>query len=277
MITEQGDFFPCTSARDAPPFSIKEEKPPKKIAVMKTLPQFLGVLAVIGLIALVLPMQAQPTIGVKAGVNVNRIGENFANPEYECATQRQLGFHVGVLANIELGEPVSLMPGVNFTLKGSSYDIEQWYPEADEVNGYDRMRLGYIEVPVNLAVEITEGLRIYAGPYVGLGLMGKNNWDITYKYGGYEETDAGDTKMVFKFGEVDPADLGEDEEPFRALDYGLNGGVILFLGPAFIDAGYTHGLANLTPKYIEGSGMADPADFQKRLRVFRISVGVFLN
>jgi hypothetical protein len=226
---------------------------------MKTLGNnLIRALVIIGMVMCGLPLQAQVSFGIKAGLNVNNISQDFKVPADEYSTKLQAGYHVGILADIQLGEIVSVQPGVMYISKGYNHDLsdkgyEGFWPEgASSFDGYDRMRLGYIEVPVNLAFRVIEDLQLYAGPYAAIGVGGKNKWDVTYSIDDFEESDADEMTMVPKFGEVGLNDLDAGEMAYQGLDYGFNVGAMYYFGPVFVNAAYSHGLGNITTDVVGG-------------------------
>ena len=236
---------------------------------------FLRTMLIMGLIAFVLPIQAQVKFGVKAGVNANTIFMNYAEEDDEMSTQWLIGYHAGVLADIPLAGPFSIQPGLNYVSKGYRLDLAEIVPAADEITGYDRIRLNYLELPVNLAVEPINGFKIYAGPYVAMGLNGMSKWDYTYKMGDDEYTETGETKIVFKFGEVDLDDLEEDEGVLNALDYGVNAGAMVFAGPVFFNVGVTQGMANIMPSLVDVDDLDyDRKDFKTYNTTITASLGL---
>lgn len=234
------------------------------------------VLVVVMFAAFAMQAQAQVKFGVKAGVNLNNIAQNFDDSDLESATKMRLAYHVGVVADLGLSEMFSIQPGVLFTSKGYSVDLEDDLPSGVEVDGYDRVSLNYVEIPVNAVVKIS-GLQIYAGPYVGIGIGGKNKWDYTVTTAAGDEDVSDDMKLKAFFGEVGEGDLDDDEGAYRALDYGVNFGLGYGVGPVVISAGYSLGLGNLTPEMDTGDmGDFDPADFKQSNRVITVSAAFFI-
>ena len=91
-------------------------------------------------------------------------------------------------------------------------------------SGYS-VGLNYIQVPVNFQYKIDLSgpkLLVQAGPYLGYGLGGK--------------TKVMDIENSIKMG---------SDEAFKAIDYGVVGGVGVQFGQIQIGAGYQLGLANI--------------------------------
>lgn len=236
---------------------------------MKCLTKFL---VIIGLVTFSLQTQAQVKFGLKAGMNVNNISQNFKESDWEFETKMRLAYHFGATIDYGLSDALSLQSGLLFTSKGFSYDLEEDLDDGETVDGYYRAIFNYLEIPINFAYKIND-FQIYAGPYLAIGIGGKNKWDLTYKYDGdeYSESDEYNFKPVF--GEVGEGDLDDDEDAYSALDYGLNLGVGYQTGPILINAGYSLGLGNLTPAY-EGDD-DDRGDYKISNRVISLSVSYF--
>lgn len=236
------------------------------------------VLVVVMFAAFAMQAQAQVKFGVKAGVNLNNIAQNFDDSDLEMETKMRLAYHVGVVADLGISEMFSIQPGVLFSSKGYSVDLEEHLnlPNDAEVEGYNRISLNYVEIPVNAVIRIS-GLEIFAGPYVGIGIGGKQKWDYTVTVAGADEEVSDDMKIKAFFGEVGEGDLDDDEGAYRALDYGVNFGLGYGVGPVVISAGYSLGLGNLTPEMDTGDmGEFDPADFKQSNRVITVSAAFFI-
>jgi len=232
----------------------------------------LRTLVIITLITSSVQTQAQVKFGVKAGLNVNNISQNFKESDWELDTKMRIGYHIGATVNYGLSDAISLQSGLLLSSKGFSFDLEEGLDDDETIEGYVRAIFNYLEIPINFAYKIND-FQVYAGPYLAIGIGGKNKWDYTYKYDGDEYKDADEIKLKPVFGEVGEGDLGEDEDAYSALDFGLNLGVGYQAGPVLISAGYSLGLGNLTPAY-EGDD-DDPKDYKFSNRVITLSVSYF--
>lgn len=226
----------------------------------------LRTLVISALIAVSMQTEAQVKFGVKAGLNINNISQNYKDSDLEFDTKMLLAYNIGATVDFGLSDAFSLQTGLMLTSKGFSYDMEEM--SGEEIEGYSRFILNYIEVPINAAYKFN-GFQIYAGPYVAIGIGGKNKWDYTYA----GETNADESKLKPVFGEVGEGDLGEDEGAFNALDYGLNFGVGYQVGPILINAGYSLGLGNINPGFEGDDG--DIKDYKMSNRVINLSVSYF--
>ena len=236
------------------------------IKIMYKMKYLLRTLVISALIAFSMQTQAQVKFGVKAGLNINNISQNFKESDWEFDTKMRLAYNIGATVDFGLSDAFSLQSGLMLTSKGFSYDLEEEWGEGTE--GYNRVIFNYLEVPINFAYKIND-FQIYAGPYLAIGIGGKNKWDVTYD----GDSDADEYKFKPVLGEVGEGDLDDDEVAYRALDYGLNLGVGYQVGSILINAGYSLGLGNLTPAY-EGDD-DDRKDYKISNRVISLSVSYF--
>ncbi len=233
----------------------------------------ISALVTVGLFAFGLQGYSQVSFGVKTGLNVNNISQDFANSDMEYDTKMKAGFHFGPAVNIGFTDQLGLQTGLIFTSKGFSMDLDEWSNDDFDVDGYFRFRFNYLEIPLSVAFNI-EGFQVYAGPYVAIGIGGTAVEKYEVKFEGttfYEEDDSFNLKPVF--GDYDPADLDEDEDAFNALDFGLNFGLGYKVGPVLLNAGYSLGLGNMTPG-IKDSDF-DPDDRKMSNRVITVSASFY--
>jgi hypothetical protein len=233
------------------------------------------------LAALTFSARAQVTLGVKVGANLSNIHQNYKDSDMEDVTKIRPGFHLGLTADVPFSDNFSFQPGLLFTTKGCNYDIN--YTEEDlpvkgvaelvTVEGDASTALNYIEIPLHVAYKAND-FQIFVGPYLAMGISGKYKYDYTASsiFGSMNFND--EFKLKPAFGEVKAEDLGEDEDAFMALDYGLNFGVGYTVGPVLIQGGYSLGLGNINAKY-EGWSDSDRSDYKDSNRVITLSVSYF--
>mgnify|MGYP003120202355 FL=1 len=75
-------------------------------------------------VAFVTQAQAQLKYGVKAGLNINNISQNYANSDDEFETNARLGYHIGATVDYTLSDVISLQSGLLLTSKGMDYPME---------------------------------------------------------------------------------------------------------------------------------------------------------
>ncbi|MDD2563943.1 MAG: porin family protein [Salinivirgaceae bacterium] len=216
---------------------------------------------------------AQLTYGVKLGLNGNSIHQNYKNSDGESALKMRLGFHLGATVDYAFTDALSFQSGLLYSMKGTKFDLEEGMLPGVSVEGYSRTTLNYLEIPLHVAYKIND-FQIYAGPYLAYCLGGKHKWDYKTTVGAISLTSEGDAKIKSFLGKVKSDDLGAGESAVNALDLGLNFGVGYKIGAILINAGYSLGMGNLSPK-MDVSGY-DRADFKENNRVLSLSVSYFL-
>jgi len=142
------------------------------------------------------------------------------------------------------------------------------------INGYAKVNINYLVVPFNLAYGI-KPIRIFAGPYIGLGIPGKREFDYTVAYQGGEDDVDEMVDLYPAYGTMDYDDLGEDEDAFNGIDVGWNAGIGLHLGGLGVNASISQGLSNIIPQFSYEDG-EDNKDFREnnsiRNLVYKFSV-----
>jgi hypothetical protein len=97
-------------------------------------------------------------LGLKGGINVS----NFTGSTFENVDKKALlGFHGGAFLSLLFGDHVALQPEALFSTQGA---------RVSTVNGDERWRVNYLNVPVNLKFRFNGGFYLEAGPQVGFKL-----------------------------------------------------------------------------------------------------------
>ncbi len=229
-------------------------------------------LLLIVLAALCFPVRAQVNFGIKAGANLSNIHQVYKYRSDEFGTKMKVGFHIGLISDMPINEMLSFQPGILFTSKGWNFDMNE-FNDLFEVDGYSRVSLSYLEIPLNLAYK-SNALQIYAGPYLAIGIGGKNKMDYSINFPVKPINFKDEWKLKPKFGEVKEADLEKGGAWFTGLDYGFNFGLGYNFGPILIQGGYSLGLGNMRPKY-EDDSATDRSDNKDSNRVITLSVSYF--
>lgn len=218
---------------------------------------------------------SQIKYGVKAGLNISNVAQNFADPSDEFKTKLKPGFQLGVVVNYELTESFSLISGLSYINKGASEDLEDGLQAGVTAEGYSRLALGYLEVPLNFVYKINN-FNIMAGPYVALGINGKEKWDYTFKLNGQVISESADEFSDYKFkNTLGDTEMADNSAYLKAIDAGLNFGVGYNINGMVIDLNYSLGLTNMNPK-IEATGITDDSsDFKVMNRVVSIGATYF--
>lgn len=213
---------------------------------------FLGILTVTGVQA-----QDKPTFGIRAGANFadwrGELYDGFSElleGTGALTAEGRTGFHAGVYMDLALSPRVAIEPAVYYSTKGVR--ISQRLMDGTMVGGLLNVRASvanvshYIDVPLNVRVNLTEGLHVFGGPQVSY--LVKNN----------VRAEAG--LLGFSVGHTVPVDPG-----LRTWDAGITAGIGYEFGNGVnLRAGYDHGLTTLD----EGRG-----DFEAYNRVIKLSVG----
>jgi len=244
--------------------------------------KIISLMAVVAFMVVALQTTAQITFGVKAGLNMANISQDYKDSDEEMPTKMGIAFHGGLAVDYALSEKMSIQSGLLFTIKGYNDDLDEMAKELDaefdvsgiELEGSSTARLNYLEIPIHFAYGINDKLQLFAGPYVAIGFGGKLKSDITMKFGGESEA-LGEETITLKsvIGEADYADLGDEEDFVNGLDFGLNVGVGYKVTPAIlVNAGYSLGLGNLNPSKIKDYADYEPKDYKMSNNVISLSV-----
>ncbi|SEG41995.1 porin family protein [Algoriphagus boritolerans] len=167
----------------------------KKIFLVLSIVTLLGVNA-----------KAQSGIGIRGGASFfNFGGEDVSENDYT----NRAGFHAGIYASILGAGPVSIEPGVYYSVKGTQND--------DIAN--TRAILDYVDVPVLLRLKFGEGFNVFAGPQVSFLTNSRFEGDfggstLSLDTDSIKDTDAG---LVFGLGYNLPKGLNIQ----GSYDYGM--------------------------------------------------------
>lgn len=191
--------------------------------------------------------QGQPLgFGLKAGVNFPKY--HFSGENSTAELNSTTNFHVTAFMDAPLSSNFSVQPGISLQGKGAKLMEGSFFGNEFDVT----QNTMWVEVPVNFVAKLPTAnvghIFIGAGPYVGVGLSGKNK-----VASGDSSEELGD----FKFGK------NEDQKGF---DFGVNfiGGYQLSSGLQ-INAGYGLGLLDIAP---ENNGSVKQTN-----RVFSAGIG----
>jgi hypothetical protein len=155
------------------------------------------------------------TAGIKAGLNWTNLRGGGADVTDENA---RIGFHAGVFGRVAPSDAIGIQAELLYSTKGSTYTYNGLLLD-QEVS----FNLGYIELPIFLAIRLADVLEVHAGGYAGY-LLSSN---------------------VSTSGDLGAGSEALDRDNFNSMDYGLLGGVGVNVGPAQIGVRYLHGLGEL--------------------------------
>ncbi len=208
-------------------------------------------------------MQAQI---LKFGVNLANISVTYDGDVDEA--KMLTSFQVGFTGNIKIAPTISFQPGILITGKGSKTQSGN----TTDANYYRATTNPfYAEIPANFVFTTPTGpikFFIGAGPYIAIGLAGKNKVD-----GKFFGTSFHSEKAI-EWSNDDPSTLDYEEGSgygiLKRFDYGLNGLAGIEMKSAILSVGYGFGLAKLQ------SGSNSSADDQNKHRVLSFTVGIKL-
>ncbi len=186
--------------------------------------------------------------GVKAGANYSTVTS-------EEDVDYLLGFHAGVIAELPLSAKFSVQPELLYSLEGAkseyNFEEEEWI-----IHSKDKLKLGYINLPVMAKYEVTPGLSLEAGPQIGFLLSAKDEYEISANF----------PEDVQESGTEDVKDQLKD------FSFGLNFGAgYEFQNNLFLQARYHLGLSEINDFDGEDQRLGDPDKVQNR--GFQLSLG----
>ena len=198
-------------------------------------------------------------------------GLNLANITKSTSGETQKNnllttFNAGVLGRINIADPLAFETGLLLDGRGSK-------SENGSGNNYYKATFNplYLEIPANLVVRIpfqnnASNLFINAGPYVAMGIAGKNKVDG--KLLGVEFH----TSKDIKFTSADPTADDNAFDKLKRFDYGVNVGAGVDIGAVLIKVNYGMGLAKINSKQTNNS-----EDAKNKYRTVSISLGIPLS
>ncbi|WP_019988089.1 porin family protein [Rudanella lutea] len=157
--------------------------------------------------------------GIKGGFNASSISFENANANDR---KERYGFHGGVYAQIPAGEFFAIQPELLYSAKGASanYNLNAG---GFNLQGRNTFRLNYAELPVLATFKLGNAVELQAGPYAAY-LVNSN---------------------VSSTGDLGNSTLALNRDAFNKFDYGVAGGLNVFLGKALIGLRYGQGLQNI--------------------------------
>lgn len=203
-------------------------------------------------------------VRVEAGVNLANISTTN-NGQVNDANQL-VSFRAGLIGVLPLGTKIiTVQPGLIYTGKGSKTVIGT---EGGSTYSKNTFNPRYLELPVNVVLTFPlgkdNGIFVGAGPYVAMGLGGKN------KVEGQLAGVPFNSEEKIKWSKDDPTTSGEEGAGFgvlRRFDYGLNGTAGVEVQKVTLCLGYGYGLAKLQ------SGSNSSNDDKYKNRVWSLSLG----
>lgn len=133
-----------------------------------------------------------------AGVNISTVtgldareDRSFIKKNYTGGLFPRIGFNAGLQIQFNLTEQLGLKTGIIYSGKG-------WYTTVASENfiSNTRFKLAYLDIPIMVQFELTNGLCFHAGPLVSV----RTNETVYRKY--FDLDDGGNEKDVDGFQEV---------------------------------------------------------------------------
>jgi hypothetical protein len=212
-------------------------------------------------------VNAQSTVRLQAGINLANVSvtsDGRIDRAHELTS-----FQVGLVGDAHLASILYFQPGIVFTGKGSK--VESGDPSSQP---YYKATANpfYIEMPLNFVVKLPLGgenkLFAGAGPYLAMGISGKNTVDGNFGVAAYH------SEKNIQFSNDDPTTMNEEEGAgfgiMKRFDYGFNGTAGIEGKSLALGVNYGLGLAKLQ------SGSNSSQDNNNKHRVISIVLGIKL-
>jgi hypothetical protein len=180
--------------------------------------------------------------GLKGGLNLSHLSIEDANDKNIIP-----GFHAGGFASIPVSGAFSIQPELLYSMKGT-----KWEQQSASFTSEVKLKLSYLELPVNLVYNLARDVDFQVGPYVGF-LLGAN---------ADSEIKSGSTSINFS-NEL-------SKEHFKSTDFGLQGGMRFFLNPLYLGFTYKLGLSEVAKE----DGRARPFVGDASNRTIQIFAGI---
>jgi Outer membrane protein beta-barrel domain len=212
-------------------------------------------------------VKAQSGVRIQAGLNLANVSVTDNGRVNNSNTLTS--FQLGLIGDIHVGSIVYFQPGILYTGKGSK-------TESGDQNSTTYYKATsnpfYLEVPANITfkIPVASDAKVFvgAGPYLGIGVNGKNK--VEARYANVTTTN----ENSIKFSNDDPTTLNQQEGAgfgiLRRFDYGLNGTAGIEGKSIVLGVNYGYGLAKL-----QSTASSSTNDNNKH-RVFSIILGIKL-
>lgn len=203
---------------------------------------------------------------LKAGLNLANV--SITNDGDIDEAKMLTSFQVGFSGNIKILPFLYFQPGILFTGKGSKTQsgetTDATYFRATS-NPY------YVEIPANFVLKMPTGpIKFFAGagPYIAIGVAGKNTTDGKFLGVPFH------SEKAIEWSNDDPSTFNYEEGSgygiLKRFDYGLNGLAGIETKNLVLSVNYGLGLAKLQ------SGSNSSADDKNKHRVLSFTVGIKL-
>ena len=191
-------------------------------------------------------LDAQVKLGILGGLNSSKVIETNHIPGWDTTTKpfmnSRSGFQLGFILEIPTGiKGLFFQPAITYITKGRVYNKNNDSLTAlstDTVYNKQTLKLGYMEVPLNLTYKfpLTASRKSFffvsAGPYLSFIHNGSTTTESlvssTHKYN----------------SETDPITVGKGPGTYTTFDWGVNGRAGFEIGKMMLSAYYSRGFGN---------------------------------
>tara|TARA_B100001287_G_scaffold161281_1_gene135585 strand:- start:277 stop:990 length:714 start_codon:yes stop_codon:yes gene_type:complete len=223
-----------------------------------------------GSLSLLLSMNIfSQSLGVGAGINISKL--NFKSDEStEFGDYRSLiGLHVALHYDLKFTDRFGIRIGIAYSSKGFGY--KSGYNYSSDVDSFStcsksKTRLNYMQINPMLkyTLPVSERKTFYAliGPYLSMGLSGKQAEHQTYSYIDHFNPTNNINIDTSNDNEIH---FGQDESGFDIINYGVTSIIGFQLNRFFVEAVYDIGINDIE--------INNEDEFEVRDRTFSIKFG----
>jgi opacity protein-like surface antigen len=162
--------------------------------------------------------------GIKAGANYSKVTSKV-DPDYI------FGFHAGLVAEYKLTPQFALQPELLYSLEGAKAEMD--FREGEFFfSSEEKIRLGYINLPVMAKYYATPALSFEAGPQIGFLLSAESEYELSSNFDEFE---------------IDESDTEDIKDEVKKISFGLNFGLAYDISSSlFVQARYHLGLSDIS-------------------------------
>jgi opacity protein-like surface antigen len=162
--------------------------------------------------------------GIKAGANYAKLTSDM-DPDYI------FGFHAGLVAEYKLTSQFALQPELLYSLEGAKAEMD--FREGEFFfSSEEKIKLGYINLPVMAKYYVTPALSFEAGPQIGFLISGESEYEIASNFDEFE---------------IDESGTEDIRDEVKKISFGLNFGLGYDISSSlFVQARYHLGLSDIS-------------------------------
>ncbi len=196
--------------------------------------------------------ETRTTFGIRAGINFQNFNGKDSQGD-KLKNSMIVGFNAGVNVEFPIAPEFFLQPGLLFTVKGT---------ETDEAVGTGKVKVNYIELPVNFLFKPALGnghLLLGLGPYIAYGIGGKvklsgsgNDFEKNIKF----ENKLTESQLLDNEFYLRPFDAGANLLAGYEFNFGISFQLNAQLGLLKINPGYDGNSEDATSVKNTGFGIS---------------------